>query len=160
PWRTIEENIKLSLEIKKKTTDANIMKRMLSLVGLEYFRERYPFELSGGMQQRVSLARALIDRPELLLMDEPFGALDEITRNALNLEILRIWEQNPLTIVFVTHSIAEAVFTSNRVVVLTERPGKVKEVIDIDLPTPKSVDVKESPEFQEYIRCIRKVLGR
>ena len=128
----------------------------IKLVGLEEFRNHFPNELSGGMQQRVNVARALVLNPELILMDEPFGALDEINRNKLNLELLRIHQKLKPTIVFVTHAISEAVFISNKVVILSDRPSKIKDIIPIYLPKERNIELKDTKEFQEYVKCILK----
>ena len=136
------------------------IERLLSMVGLDGFESHHPYQLSGGMQQRVSLARALVFRPSILLMDEPFGALDEITRDRMNLELHRIWEETNTTILFVTHSIPEAVLLSGRVVVMTARPGRVQEVIPIDLPYPRTTEVEESTRYYELVTEVRESLGR
>jgi len=130
----------------------------LELVGLQGFDTKYPWQLSGGMQQRVSIARALAFEPKLLLMDEPFGALDEITRDRLNEQLLRLWERTGKTVVFVTHSISEAVFLSNRIVVMSPRPGRILEVIDNRLPTARQLDVRETPEFAAVAHRVRVAL--
>jgi len=153
-WRNVKDNVKLPNELNNAEENNNVQER-IDLVGLNGFEKHYPNELSGGMQQRVAIARALVLNPSLLLMDEPFGSLDEINRNKLNLELLKIWHQLKPTIIFVTHSISEAVFLSDRVVVLSERPAKVKAIIDIDLPRKRKLEMKEIPEFQEYVKCIR-----
>jgi NitT/TauT family transport system ATP-binding protein len=124
-------------------------------MGLHDFAASYPWQLSGGMQQRVAIARALSFRPSILLMDEPFGALDEMTRERLNMELLNIWRQTGTTIIFVTHSIAEAVFLSTRVVVMTPRPGKIERVISIDLPQPRDAQTRETPRFFDYVTEVR-----
>jgi NitT/TauT family transport system ATP-binding protein len=131
---------------------------MLELVELEGFGDHHPWQLSGGMQQRVSIARALSFDPALLLMDEPFGALDEMTRERLNLELLRIWSNTGSTIVFVTHSIAEAVFLSTRVVVMSPRPGRISDVIAVDLPQPRTAATREEPRFFELVTRVREAL--
>jgi NitT/TauT family transport system ATP-binding protein len=131
---------------------------MLRLVELVGFEKHYPWQLSGGMQQRVSIARALSFDPALLLMDEPFGALDEMTRERLNLELLRIWEASGSTIVFVTHSIAEAVFLSTRVVVMSPRPGRISDVIAVDLPQPRTAATREEPRFFDLVTRVREAL--
>lgn len=139
PWRTVLKNITFSLELKKipKAERNKIANEYLELVGLEMFADSYPHELSGGMKQRVAIARALVNDPKILLMDEPFGAVDAQTRNRLQQELLNIWEKEQKTIMFITHSVDEAVFLADRVVVFTARPGKIKEIIDIDLPRPR-----------------------
>jgi NitT/TauT family transport system ATP-binding protein len=131
---------------------------MLELVELGGFGEHHPWQLSGGMQQRVSIARALSFSPPLLLMDEPFGALDEMTRERMNSELLRIWEEAGATVVFVTHSIAEAVFLSTRVVVMSPRPGRITGVVEVDLPQPRGVRTREEPRFAELVREVRRLL--
>ena len=138
PWRTIFENVMLSVEVLglPKKEYAQRARDVLDLVGLQQFADAYPHELSGGMQQRAALSRVLVYEPGVLLLDEPFGALDEFTREAMNLELLRLWEANKYTIVLVTHNISEAVFLSTRVVVMTPRPGRVVRIIDVDLPQP------------------------
>jgi NitT/TauT family transport system ATP-binding protein len=131
---------------------------MLELVQLEQFGDAYPWQLSGGMQQRVAIARALAFEPSILLMDEPFGALDEMTRERMQMELLRIWEETNTTIVFVTHSIPEAVFLSTRVVVMSPRPGRITEIIDIDLPQPRAFETREDPLFFEMLTRVRESL--
>lgn len=159
-WRKILDNVLLPIEILKK--DRKVMearaRQLLALVGLEGFEDRYPGDLSGGMQQRVSIARALVHDPKLLLMDEPFGALDAITRERLNSELLRIWEETGKTILFVTHGINEAVFLSDRVIVLSARPSRMIESLDIDLPRPRRQDVRVQPQFGAYALDIYKSL--
>jgi NitT/TauT family transport system ATP-binding protein len=132
---------------------------LLELTGLRGFENKYPNELSGGMQQRVSISRALIHDPPLLLMDEPFGALDAITRDEMNLELLRIWSESKKTVLFITHSIAEAVFLGDRVVVMTPRPGKVAEIMTIDLPRPRTTALRDDSKFIGYVKKIRERLG-
>ena len=159
-WRTVAKNIALPLELggwnrRKRTARVN---EMLKLVELTGFEGHHPWQLSGGMQQRVSIARALSFDPALLLMDEPFGALDEMTRERLNLELLRIWEQSGSTIVFVTHSISEAVFLSTRVVVMSARPGRISAVISVDLPQPRTALTREEPRFFELVTEVREAL--
>jgi NitT/TauT family transport system ATP-binding protein len=151
PWRTIERNVMLPHEImgRPAAERREIARRYLDLVGLAGFERKFPWQLSGGMQQRVSIARAMSIEPALLLMDEPFGALDEITRDTLNLHLLRLWEKTGITVIFVTHSIPEAVFLSSRIVVMSPRPGRIVEVIDSDLPADRDLDVRETPEFLE-----------
>jgi NitT/TauT family transport system ATP-binding protein len=159
-WRTVAKNIGLPLELagwsRQKRTDR--VKEMLALVELSSFERHHPWQLSGGMQQRVSIARALSFDPALLLMDEPFGALDEMTRERLNMELLRIWERSSCTIVFVTHSIAEAVFLSTRVVVMSPRPGRISDIVAIDLPQPRTAATREEPRFFELVTQVREAL--
>ena len=152
PWRTVFDNVLLPIEILKlKRADyAQRARELLALVGLAGFEKHFPRELSGGMQQRVSMCRALIGDPRVLLMDEPFGALDAMTREVLSIELLRIWEAYRKTVVFVTHSIPEAVLLSDRVVVMTPRPGRVAAVIDVELPRPRNTEMEFTPLFKEY----------
>jgi NitT/TauT family transport system ATP-binding protein len=159
-WRTVSKNIALPLELAGwgRERRASRVAEMLELVELHGFGEHYPWQLSGGMQQRVSIARALSFDPALLLMDEPFGALDEMTRERLNAELLRIWQASGSTVVFVTHSIAEAVFLSTRVVVMSARPGRVSRVIPIDLPQPRTGATREEPRFFELATEVREAL--
>lgn len=161
-WRTVLQNVMLPLDVmnRPKATRETRAREMLDLVGLTGFEGRYPHQLSGGMQQRVSIARALAFDPTLLLMDEPFGALDEITREKLNGELLRLWQETRKTVVFVTHGITEAVFLSTRVVVMTARPGKIEGVVDIDLPYPRTQETRESPRFFELATQVRELLRR
>jgi NitT/TauT family transport system ATP-binding protein len=159
-WRTVAKNIALPLELlnwDRARRNARVAE-MLELVELTGFDRHYPWQLSGGMQQRVSIARALSFSPALLLMDEPFGALDEMTRERLNLELLRIWAETGSTVVFVTHSISEAVFLSTRVVVMSPRPGRVAGVVAIDLPQPRGVQTREQPRFFELVTEVRELL--
>ena len=153
PWRTIRDNIAFGLEIRDvpKTERAEAVDTYLSLVGLAEFADSYPYELSGGMRQRVAVARALAINPGILLMDEPFGALDAQTRNKMQRELLDIWEKTKKTIIFVTHSVDEAVFLADRVVVLTPRPGRIREVIPIDLPRPRD---RTSADFLRIRRFV------
>src|SRR3954454_9081185 len=159
-WRTIAKNIELPLEImgypaedrRRRSAD------LLRLVELEAFADRHPWELSGGMQQRVAIDRALSFAPELLLREEPFGALDEMTRERMNTELMNIWRRTATTIVFVTHSIPEAVFLSTRVVVMSARPGRISQVIDIDLPPERSVETRESERYFELVTRVREAL--
>jgi NitT/TauT family transport system ATP-binding protein len=159
-WRTVSENVELPLEIMGMEDRAEIAGRMLELVQLSGFGAHYPWQLSGGMQQRVAIARALAFNPALLLMDEPFGALDEMTREAMQQELLRIWSETETTVLFVTHSIPEAVFLSTRVVVMSPRPGRVAGVVDIDLSQPRTVDTRESQPYYDLITEVREVLRR
>ena len=149
PWRTALSNIEFGLESRGvvKEERVKIARELLSLFGLSDFEDRYPYQLSGGMQQRVAIARALATKPEVLLMDEPFAALDAQTREILQNELIRIWEGTDTTVIFVTHSIDEAVFLADRVAVVTARPGKIKEIIEIDLPRPRNGDIRSSSEF-------------
>ena len=159
-WRTVAKNVALPLETlgwararRKRRVDD-----MLALVELQGFGDHYPWQLSGGMQMRVAIARALAFSPALLLMDEPFGALDEMTRERLNMELLRIWDASLSTVVFVTHSIAEAVFLSTRVVVLSPRPARITGIVDIDLPQPRNTDTREQERFFELVTEVRELL--
>jgi len=156
-WRTVAKNIAMPLELMRwdRAKRAERVREMIELVELQGFAEHHPWQLSGGMQQRVSIARALSFDPALLLMDEPFGALDEMTRERLNGELLRIWEASGSTIVFVTHSISEAVFLSNRVVVMSRRPGRIAAIVDVDLPQPRNADTREEPRFFELVTEVR-----
>jgi NitT/TauT family transport system ATP-binding protein len=159
-WRTVTQNVQLPLEVMNypRARREARTQEMLRLVQLEEFARHYPWQLSGGMQQRVSIARALAFEPALLLMDEPFGALDEMTRERMQLEVLRIWSQTNTTVVFVTHSIPEAVFLSSRVVVMSARPGRISGVIEIDLPRPRTVETREHPRFFEKLTEVRECL--
>jgi NitT/TauT family transport system ATP-binding protein len=161
-WRTVTRNVELPLEImgfaKAERTERS--ERLLSLVELAEFGAKYPWQLSGGMQQRVAIARALAFDPKLLLMDEPFGALDEMTRERMNLELIRIWGETGTTIVFVTHSIPEAVFLSTRVVVMSPRPGRIARIVAVDLPHPRTVDTRESPRYFELVTEVREALRK
>ena len=161
-WRTVEKNIGLPLEIMRwdRRKRGERVQELVDLVELKGFEKHHPWQLSGGMQQRVSIARALSFAPPLLLMDEPFGALDEMTRERLNLELLRIWEQSGSTVIFVTHSISEAVFLSTRVVVMSARPGRIVGVVDVDLPQPRTAETREEPRFAELIREVRRLLRK
>jgi NitT/TauT family transport system ATP-binding protein len=159
-WRTVEKNIGLPLEILRwdRRKRGKRVQELVDLVELKGFEKHHPWQLSGGMQQRVSIARALSFSPPLLLMDEPFGALDEMTRERLNLELLRIWEQSGSTVIFVTHSISEAVFLSTRVVVMSARPGRIVGVVYVDLPQPRTIETREDPFFADLIREVRRLL--
>jgi len=159
-WRTVAKNVALPLELAgwPRERRQQRVEEMLDLVELRGFGDHHPWQLSGGMQQRVSIARALSFEPALLLMDEPFGALDEMTRERLNAELLQIWEASGATIVFVTHSIAEAVFLSTRVVVMSPRPGRVSKVIPIELAQPRTAETREDPRFFELATEVREAL--
>ncbi len=159
-WRTVAKNIELPLEIMgwKASERAARSKELLKLVELDGFEGRHPWQLSGGMQQRVAIARALAFDPKLLLMDEPFGALDEMTRERMNLELMRIWGRTRTTVVFVTHSIPEAVFLSTRVVVMSARPGRIAKVVDVDLPHPRTVDTRETERYFQLVTEVREAL--
>ena len=152
PWRTVIDNIRLPLQVNRNQHHDGrySVEELVRLVGLERFRNYYPFQLSGGMQQRVALARALVIDPSLLLMDEPFGALDEITRATMRYELLRIWDMDKKTVVFVTHSITEAIILSDRVVVLSPQPGHIQGVVDITLPRPRSEALERHADFLHY----------
>ena len=156
-WRTVLGNVMLPVEVLGLDRVAYRRRAMelIRLVGLETFEDKYPHELSGGMRQRVALARALVHDPSLLLMDEPFGALDAMTREFMNLELLRIWQEARKTVVFITHSIPEAVFLADRVVVMSARPGRITEVVRVDLPRPRDLDMMASDDFGVYTRKIR-----
>src|SRR5687767_12523713 len=161
PWRTVSDNVRLPLQVNRRRTPRD-PERLVDLVGLSAFKRYYPHQLSGGMQQRVAIARSLVTSPSLLLMDEPFGALDEITRSAMRYELLRIWraeaEDRDTTVLFVTHSIAEAILLADRVVVFTPQPGRVAADIRIDLPRPRPEEVETEPAFLEYSRQLRSLL--
>jgi NitT/TauT family transport system ATP-binding protein len=157
PWRTIENNVALPLEIMgvSRAEQKARIKRTLDLVNLSGFEKKYPWQLSGGMQQRASIARALAFDADLLLMDEPFGALDEIVRDHLNEQLLKLWDQTNKTICFVTHSIPEAVYLSTRIVVMSPRPGRVTDVIESTLPRERPLDIRETPEFLAIAARVR-----
>lgn len=162
-WRSALANVELPLEIGRKggvnpNQGDRTPRELLKLVGLEGREDALPHELSGGMRQRVAIARALVCQPKLLLMDEPFGALDEMTRDHLNLQLLQIWKETGTTILFVTHSISEAVFLGQKVLMLQAHPGRVKEIIDIDLPEPRVVKVRDTPQFNAYCAKLRDLL--
>ena len=160
PWRTIEKNVALPLEIMGHS-DAERKERIartMELVNLTGFERKYPWQLSGGMQQRASIARALAFDADLLLMDEPFGALDEIVRDHLNSELLKLWARTQKTIAFVTHSIPEAVYLSTKIVVMSPRPGRVTDIIDSSLPAERPLDIRESPEFLKIAHRVREGL--
>lgn len=156
PWRTVRKNVTLGLELKRRgrSVDGEKINDLLSLVGLFEFAENYPYQLSGGMKQRVNLARALAIDPKVLLLDEPFAALDAQTREIMQTELLRIWDETKKTVVFITHQIDEAVYLSDRVIVLRRRPGRIREVVPIELPRPRDLSIKRSAAFNEYVELI------
>lgn len=159
-WRTVLKNVQLPLEMMGYTRPERDQqaRELLALVELSTFANHYPWQLSGGMQQRVAIARALTFKPALLLMDEPFGALDEMTRERMNMELQKIWQQTQTTIIFVTHSIQEAVFLSSRVVVMSARPGRITNLIPINLPTPRTFETREDPQFFTLVNQVREAL--
>ena len=156
-WRTVKKNVELPLEImyQSKADRSKRADEMLEMVGLKDFANHFPKQLSGGMQQRVNIARAFGIRPEILLMDEPFSALDEFTKEKLYEDLLRIWRQTNKTIIFVTHNIQEAVFLSDRICVLSPHPGRLSAIVDVDLPRPRTLDMKESAHFNELVLKVR-----
>jgi NitT/TauT family transport system ATP-binding protein len=159
-WRTVLANVMLPIHVLglDRTMGEKRARGLIDMVGLSGFEMKYPNELSGGMQQRVAISRALVHEPTLLLMDEPFGALDALTREAMNIELQRIWMETRRTIFLITHSITEAIFLGNRVAVMTSRPGRLAEVIDINIRRPRSLDIMSTPQFGEYVTRIRKLL--
>jgi len=158
PWRTIRENIMIPAEVQKLDKESHLQRadELITLVGLNGFENKYPNELSGGMQQRAGICRALVHSPAVLLMDEPFGALDAMTREYMNLELIRIWQESNQTIIFVTHSISEAVFLSDRVIVLSPRPGRIAEILDIEIPRTRDLAIMTSDQAGVYVKRIRK----
>jgi len=161
PWSTTLENVMLPITIYRLPMEAGLARaaELIKLVGLTGFEKSYPHELSGGMQQRVALARALVHEPRVLLMDEPFGALDAMTRQIMNLELMRIWSVERKTVMLITHDIAEAIFLADRVLVMSARPGRILETIAVDIPRPRRLDVATSPRFTEHVRHIQGLLG-
>jgi NitT/TauT family transport system ATP-binding protein len=158
PWRTIRENIMIPVEVQKMDKKSHLQHadELIKLVGLDGFENKYPNELSGGMQQRAGICRALVHSPAVLLMDEPFGALDAMTREYMNLELIRIWQESNQTIIFVTHSISEAVFLSDRVIVLSPRPGRIEEILGIEIPRTRDLSIMTSDQAGVYVKRIRK----
>ncbi|MEQ3550788.1 ABC transporter ATP-binding protein [Pseudonocardia nematodicida] len=161
PWRTVRQNLLLSHDLNGAPAGGSdrIADEMLAKLGLTDFADKYPNELSGGMQQRVGIGRALVHDPQILMMDEPFGALDALTRDQLGMDLLEIWERDRKTVLFVTHSVPESVLLSDRVVVMTARPGRIAEIIDIDLPRPRALETINTPAFGEYVTRIRRLLN-
>jgi NitT/TauT family transport system ATP-binding protein len=155
PWRNLEKNITLPFELKRIAPDRQRIRQLLERVGLTGFESKFPRELSGGMQQRASIVRSLSVNPSVLLMDEPFGALDAFTRDEMNILIQEIWIETRKTIAFVTHSISEAIFLADRVVVMSARPGRITSIYDVDIPRPRSVDIQTRPEFIERVLQIK-----
>jgi NitT/TauT family transport system ATP-binding protein len=161
PWRTVLQNVMVPIQVQRR--DRAVFearaRALIAMVGLRGFEHKYPSELSGGMQQRVGICRALVHDPSFLLMDEPFGALDAMTRETMNEELQRLWRENRKTILLVTHSIPEAVYLADRVVVMTPRPGRIVDVIDIDLPRPRTLAMQNTPEFGRFVVAIRRHFG-
>ena len=160
PWRTVWDNVIFSIEMlgRKPRQYRGAAADLLTLTGLQGFETKYPRELSGGMQQRVAICRALLPDPSLLLMDEPFGALDAMTREEMSLELLRIWEERRKTILFVTHSIPEAILLADRVVVMTPRPGRIARILNVDLPRPRTMDLEFDPRFKALSDDVRSLI--
>jgi NitT/TauT family transport system ATP-binding protein len=158
-WRSVLDNVLIQVEMRRLKRNAyeGRARELLAQVGLAGFEKKYPNELSGGMRQRAAICRALVHDPPLLLMDEPFGALDALTRDQMNLDLLKMWDQEHKTVLFITHSIAEAVFLSDRVMVMSARPGRLVEMLDVDLPRPRQLAVRETPNFAAYARRIREL---
>ncbi|MDN5843934.1 MAG: ABC transporter ATP-binding protein [Alcaligenaceae bacterium] len=156
-WRSVLDNILLQAEMRRMPRAEAREKalKLMKMTGLEGFEQKYPWQLSGGMQQRASICRALLHDPSLLLMDEPFGALDAMTREKMNLELQRIWSESQKTVLLITHSIPEAIFLSDRVLVMSERPGSIAAIYDIDLPRPRTLDIMGTPEFAQHAKRIR-----
>ncbi len=155
PWRTVLDNVAFGLELKGKSKDKRYesARQYIKMVGLERFEERYPHELSGGMKQRVAIARALVNDPLALLMDEPFGALDAQTRNIMQSELLKIWQEEKKTVIFVTHSVDEAIYLADRIVIMSARPGRIKDVIEINIPRPRNRTSPEVNRVRDRILC-------
>ena len=158
PWRNLRQNIEFPFEIKRKSVDRARVDALLQQTGLTEFVHSMPRELSGGMQQRASIVRALAQNPEVLLLDEPFGALDAFTRDEMNLLLLRLWQESGQTIVFVTHNISEAIFLADRVVVLTPRPGRLAHIYDIALPRPRTIEMTFEPDFIELVQDMKRTV--
>ena len=158
-WRTVLENVMIQADIRRlpRAPMEKRARELLALVGLQGFEKMYPHEHSGGMRQRVSICRALLHDPLLLLMDEPFGALDALTRDQLNIDLLRFWQETRKTVLFVTHSVPEAIFLSDRVIIMSARPGKVEDIVTIDLPRPRSLAIRQTPAFAAYSDRISRV---
>jgi NitT/TauT family transport system ATP-binding protein len=161
PWNTVLTNVLLPAHLKNDKSEATVRRAegLLAFMGLTDFAKKYPFELSGGMQQRVSICRALMREPRILLMDEPFGALDAMTRESMNMELMRVWSEEKKTVIFITHSIPEAVLLGDRVVVMSPRPGRISEIIDIDVPRPRSLQTMATQRFGEICDHIRSIFG-
>ena len=161
PWNTVLTNVLLPAHLKNDKSEATVKRAegLLAFMGLKDFAQKYPFELSGGMQQRVSICRALMREPRILLMDEPFGALDAMTREAMNMELMRVWSEEKKTVVFITHSIPEAVLLGDRVVVMSPRPGRISEIIEVDVGRPRTLQTMATPRFGEICDHIRTIFG-
>ena len=160
PWRTVEANLRLGIEIRRETPEPGRLAEMLEMLGLTGFESSYPHELSGGMRQRVAIGQALVRNPNVLLLDEPFGALDALTRDKLNIELLRIWQAERKTVVLVTHSIPESILLSDRVLVMSGRPGRLLEDVHIDLPRPRDPKTtRESPDFGHFVVRLAELMG-